>query len=143
MPSHPHLDWSRFLPTEIAPITQLHVHGEMGWSPMDRPNLTIPQGPPGSKRLRNISLGIVNGRLELWSWMHQDLVKHPHSARFPLLQDGTRNVLTSTFPCSTESLGAQRMGLWIRRTGASRATRMQGLAKLETISRQSGRAWQV
>lgn len=30
------------------------------------------------------------------------------------------------------------MGLGIRRTGASRATRMQGLAKLETTSRQEG-----
>lgn len=78
-------------------------------------------------------LSIVNGKLELWSWMHQDVVKHSQSARFPLFQDGTRNVLTSTFPSSAECLGAQMMEPGTMRTGTSRATRMQGLTKLETV----------
>lgn len=40
------------LPTETALITQLHIHGEMGWSPMGRPNLIILQGPPDGARGR-------------------------------------------------------------------------------------------
>lgn len=49
LPSYPLLGGSRFLPTEIAPITQPHIHGE-AWSPMDRLNLIILQGPPDGAR---------------------------------------------------------------------------------------------
>lgn len=31
--------------TALAPVTQPHIHGEREWSPMGRPNPTIPQSP--------------------------------------------------------------------------------------------------